>query len=100
MRKALESVSRKALKESFDKSGGLLCRHLSSRGWLFCCYQSTRLVDKDVSGAEQRCKRSERNDNAPEHAGALFLDCGFKHDDSLLVSVDEAKRGLVRREFV
>jgi hypothetical protein len=28
------------------------------------------------------------------------LDCGFKHDDSLLVSVDEANRGLVRREFV
>ena len=63
-------------------------------------YQPTGLVDEHVSSAEQRCKRSEGNDDAPEHASALFLDCGFKHDDSLLVSVDEANRGFVRREFV
>ena len=63
-------------------------------------YHPKRLVDKNVSCAKQRCKRSEGNNDAPEHASALFLDCGFKHDDSLLVSVDEANRGLVRREFV
>jgi hypothetical protein len=58
----------------------------SSRLSVIVCsgYQRTGLVDKNLSGAEQRCKRSEGNDDAPEHAGALFLDCGFKHDDLLL----------------
>jgi len=52
----------------------------------FVCsgYQPTGLVDKNVSGAEQPCKRSEGSDDAPEHTGALFLDCHFKRSDCSL----------------
>jgi hypothetical protein len=62
-----------------------------------CMFRVTNppgLVYENVSGAEQRCKRSEGNDDAPEHTSALFLDCGFKHDDLLLVSLDEANHVL------
>jgi hypothetical protein len=64
---------------------------------VFCSgYKPTGLVDKNVSSTEQRGKRSAADDDAPEYAGALFLDCGFKHDDLLLVSIDEANHGFVR----
>ena len=47
-----------------------------------------RSSDPDVAGTEQHGKRNEANGDAPEYAGALFLNCGFKHDDGSSCVID------------
>ena len=63
-------------------------------------YQWMGLGDENVSGSEHYGKRGAADDDAPEYAGALFLDCGFKHYDCSLVLVDERNRVFVRRLFL
>jgi len=44
-----------------------------------CGHQSTGLGDENVSGSEQSGKSNEANDDTPEYAGPLFLNCCLKH---------------------
>ena len=44
-------------------------------------YESAGLGDENVAGTEQDGKGNDANDDAPEYAGALFLNCRLKHSD-------------------
>jgi hypothetical protein len=50
-------------------------------GFVFFGRQSTGLGDEKVSGSEQGGKGNKASDEAPEHAGPLFLNCCLKHSN-------------------